>query len=311
MKSLRVLAAIVAAFGAPLLAATVDDCKELQHHGKLQQAQACFTALSQNSNSFARAQGYQGLGRYDDANQEFRTAIKEQPKLAALRVAWGQLYLDHYQPGDAAKLFEEALEIDPNAAPAYLGLARVAAEGYDKKAIDFAHQALQHDPKFAEAHEFLAYLALEDSDGNLAREEAQKALALSNEALDAMAVLASIDWLSDKLQSEWMDRIRKVDPAYGEAYAMGAHFFEINRRYKESTAYYRKALDLNPNLWAARSQLGMNLMRLGDEAEAERQLERCYEGHWRDAQTVNALRFLDTLRDYETFKTGNHRADAE
>ena len=62
------------------------------------------------------------------------------------------------------------------------------------------------------------------------------------EALDGMAVLASIDWLNDKPQSEWMDRILKVNPVYGEAYATGAHFFVINRRYEEGIEYYRKAL---------------------------------------------------------------------
>lgn len=282
-----------------------DQCQNLQHHGQLAQAQACFQTLSQNQNPFQSAEGYFGLGLYDQANDQFRLAVKEQPKSAQVRSEWGRLYLEHYQPGDAAKLFEEALEIDPSDAPAYLGLARVAAGRFDSKATTLAQEALKHDPKLFEAHELLAYLALEDGDAKLASEESQKALAANSEALDGMAVLASIDWLNGIPQSQWMDRILKINPVYGEAYATGAHFFEINRRYDEAIQYYRKALALNSKLWPARSQLGVNLMRLGNETEAKQELERCYEAHYRDPETVNSLRLLDTLGDYETFKSGS------
>jgi cellulose synthase operon protein C len=280
-----------------------DTCRQLRHHGQLREAQACFAALTQAPDALDRAEGYRGVGRYDEANEEFRTALREQPKSSLVRVEWGRMYLDHYQPGDAAKLFEEALEIDQNDAHAYLGLARVAAESYDKRAVDLANQAIRLDPKYAEAHEFLAYLALEDGNPDRAEAEAQQALNLSNEALDGMAVLASIDWLNSKPESPWIDRILKINPAYGEAYATGAHFFEINRRYQEAIAWYRKAIELNGALWAARSQLGVNLMRLGQETEARLQLERCYEAHYRNAETVNSLRLLDSLKDFETFKT--------
>ncbi len=281
----------------------LENCQTLRHHGKLNEARGCFEHLSHETDPYLRAEGYFGLGEFDNANEEFRQAYKAQPRSAQVKAEWGRMFLEHYQPSDAAKLFAEALETDPNYAAAYLGLARVFAEGYDKRAIDLAQEALKHDPKLAEAHELLAYLALEDNNPKLAIEEAEKALSASSEALDGMAVLASIDWLADKPQSEWMERILKIDPLYGEAYATGAHFFEINYRYQDAIAFYRKALALNEALWSARSELGVNLMRLGEEREAREQLERCYAAHYRNPETVNSLRLLDSLSNYETFKT--------
>jgi cellulose synthase operon protein C len=283
-------------------ASPVDTCKDLHRRGKLAEAQTCFKGLLSRPDAFLRAEGNWGLQQWQEANTEFRTADKNGPS-ALVKTEWGNLMLDHYQPEDAAQLFAEALETDPNYVTAYLGMARVAAQRYDKKAPDFAQQALQHDPKLYQAHELLAYLALEDSNTKLATEEAQKAVAISGEALDGMAVLASIDWLDDKMPSPWMERILKVNPAYGEAYATGGHFFEINRRYELAIDYYRKALRLNDTLWSARSQLAENLLRVGNETEAKVQFDRCYEAHYRDAVTKNSLALLDSLNNFETFKT--------
>jgi len=49
-----------------------------------------------------------------------------------------------------------------------------------------------------------------------------------------------IDLLNDVEHSPWFDRIAKVNPVYGEAWATAGHFFIINRRYDEGIAAYRK-----------------------------------------------------------------------
>lgn len=126
---------------------------------------------------------------------------------------------------------------------------------------------------------------------------------VSSEALDGMAVLASIDWLNQKSDSEWMGRILKVNPVYGEAYSTGAHFLVINRRYEEAISLYRKALDLSPRMWSARSELGLNLMRTAHNDEALEQLRQSYQAGYRNAETKNCLEFLDSLKDYQSFHT--------
>lgn len=300
-----ILAMGIAAAPFALGAARLDDCRTLARHGKSKEAQRCFAGLVQSSDAFLRAEGFWGLQRFEDANEQFRAAQREQPKSPEVDVEWGKLFLERFNRAEAANLFEEAKAIDPNYAPAYLGMARVAAESYSKKAVDLAHEALKRDPKLVEAQELLAYLALEDDNPQLATAEAQKALSISAEALDAMAVLASIDWLNDKPESSWMTRILALNPIYGEAYATGAHFLVINRRYEEGIRLYRKATELNPQLWEAHSQLGINLMRLGQNEEAKRHLEQSYAAGYRNAETVNSLRLLDSLKNYQTFRGNN------
>jgi tetratricopeptide (TPR) repeat protein len=290
----------------PLAAnADVSQCREFQKHGRVNEAAGCYRGLTRSSQALDRALGYGGLQQYQEANTEFQQADRATPNSAVVKTEWGNLYREHAQPGDAAKLFEEAIEADANYAPAYLGLARVLSENFDKKAVEIAQNALKLDPKLYQAHALIAYMALEDSRPNDAVAEANKALAVNSEALDGLSVLASIDWLNGKQSSTWMDQILKINPRYGEAYAAGAHFFVINYRYDDAIAFYRKALDLNPSLWAARSQLGVNLMRLGFADEARQELTRCYEAHFRDPQTVNSLRLLDTRKNYQRFQTAS------
>ncbi len=56
------------------------------------------------------------------------------------------MYLDHSQPNDAADLFQEALGIKKEHAGALLGLALIAADNWDQKAVEFAHARLKSDP---------------------------------------------------------------------------------------------------------------------------------------------------------------------
>ena len=280
-----------------------DECLALRHHGKLDDARACFTRLTGSTNPWNRAEGLWGLEKYTDARDQFLAAVEKFPKNADIRVRFGKLFLDRFNPEEANGLFDEALDIKKDHAGAILGLAYVAARGFGAKAVEFAEKAATTDPKWAEPRELLAYLALEDNDPERARKEAEQALAISPEALDAMAVLAAMDLLNGKLDTEWLPRILKINPVYGEAWATAAHFFVMNRRYEEGIALYRKALDLNPRLWSARAQLGVDLMRLGQEDEARKQLEECYANQYRSSETVNSLRLLDTYSKFDTFRT--------
>ena len=285
--------------------ATPQDCHALRKHGHRAEAQKCYESLTAAHDPFLRAEGYWGTGMYQEANNQFRIAVAQAPANAMIRVRWGRLMHERFNNTDADDLFKEALQKDPKNAQAYYGLALVSADGFDSKAIEYTAKAMELDPKLFEAHELMANLQLEDSDEGKAFAEADEALNISPEALDAMAIHAAIEILADRSPDMWLDKIRQVNPTYGEGYALVAHHLVFNRRYEDGIAYYRKAIELDPQLWSARSQLGINLMRLGQEDEPRKQLELCYDNGFRNEETVNTLRLLDSYKNFVTFKQDN------
>jgi cellulose synthase operon protein C len=284
------------------LAATPDECTTLSKHGRSAEAHACYEALTQQRDPYLRAEGYWGLEMYQQANDQFRAVVAESDGNALYRVRWGRLLHERFNNTDADNLFKEAIAKDPQNAQAYLGLALVSADGFDNAALQWGAKALELDPKLVEAHELMANLALEDSDAADAVKQADEAIKLSGDALDAMAIHAAVEILADRSPDAWLDRIRAVNPSYGEGYALVAHHLVLNRRYEEGVAYYRKAIEADPQLWSARSELGINLMRLGEEDEPRRQLEMCYDNGYRNEATVNSLRLLDSYKNFVTFK---------
>jgi cellulose synthase operon protein C len=287
---------------AAIAATTPDGCATLRKHGQSAQAHVCYEALSQQRDAYMRAEGYWGLKMYREANDQFRQAVAQSDANALFRVRWGRLLHERFNNTDADNLFKEALQRDPQNAQAYLGLALVSADGFDNAAIDWDEKALALDSSLVEAHELMAHLALEDSDTSAAGKEADAAIALSGDALDAMAIHAAIEVLADRPPDAWFDRIRSVNPHYGEAYARVAHHLILNRRYEDGIAYYRKAIELDPEDWSAHAELGINLMRLGQDDESRRELELSYANDYRDAATVNSLRLLDSYKHFVTFK---------
>ena len=283
-------------------AATPEDCHALRKHGHQTEAQKCYQSLSVAHDPYLSAEGYWGLEMYQEANNQFRAAVAQSPANAMYRVRWGRLMHERFNNTDAANLFNEALEKDPKNAQAYYGLALVSADGFDSKAVEWTAKALVLNPKLVEAHELMATLLLEDSDEEKAFAEADEALKISSEALDAMAIHAAIEILADRSPDAWLEKIRQVNPAYGEGYALVAHHLVLNRRYQDGIAYYRKAIEADPRLWSARSELGINLMRLGQEDEPRKQLEMCYDNGFRNEETVNSLRLLDSYKNFDVFK---------
>lgn len=74
-------------------------------------------------------------------------------------------------------------------------------------------------------------------------------------------------------------------------YMAHGHLLERQGNFVRAAEQYQKALELNPNLVAARSRLGITLNKLGQHVEATRQFRRAIEQQPNDAMLYNNLGF--------------------
>lgn len=278
-----------------------DDCWRARKLGR-PEAQSCFATLAKSERLWPRAEGLWGLRQFDDANAAFRLALKGSPKDPLLRVRWGRLLLERFNAADAVDLFTEALGLQQDYAPALLGLAQTYAEGFDRRALEFTKKVLEQDPNLIEARELYAQLLLEDGDFPGADKEARHALSEDPQALDAMAHLAASDLLRDAPSTEWTAKILAVNSHYGEGYAKIARHFVLNRRYEEAIANYRLAVAADPDYLPAQSELGINLMRVGEDVEAHKVLVGAYDRGFKNKPTSNSLRLLDSYKNFVVFR---------
>lgn len=274
------------------------DCWLLRKHGVEIRSQSCFQELLRSNRPEIRAEAFWGLEEWDRANEQFRLATQAPDAFPNAKIRWGMLLHERFNNKEASDLFHEVISQDPTNVDAYLGLAIVSADNFDGKAVVYLNKALALDPKRATTHELAANFALQNDERDLAASEADKALALDPEMLDAMSVHAAIELINEHSPDMWLSRIGSVNPHYGAAYAQIAHHLELHYRQVDAITYYRKAIREEPHLWSAHSALGIGLMRLGQQEEAQRELDISYNNGYRDAATVNSLRLLDSYKNY-------------
>ncbi|HEU4391695.1 MAG TPA: tetratricopeptide repeat protein, partial [Blastocatellia bacterium] len=246
------------------------------------------------------ARGVTLLEKFKEANDLFIDAREADPTFAPAFVAQGELLNQKYNYGEAASLFRDALKINPNSPDALLGLARSKQLESSDEPSAYADRALKTNTNHTGALVLRAWLELEADKSDSASELAGRALAINPNNVPAIAIRAAIQYLRERpsdLDAE-IKRALAINPQAGELFDTLAHFAVINRRYADSVAFGKRAVELSPRLWAARTQLGIQLLRIGSEAEGRAELERAFAGDPFNVWAKNSLDLLDSMREY-------------
>ncbi|HXS91618.1 MAG TPA: tetratricopeptide repeat protein [Steroidobacteraceae bacterium] len=291
----------------PRRASELRACDEHQYHGRVDQARACYSQLVNSANPVMQAEALWAIGDLQRANECFRDFAKANARAVQPRIRWARLFLQTHQYNDAAETFREALKIFPSDPYAKIGLARVLAERFEGDAGPLIEEVLREHDDLVEAYLVSAQLMLEAGQVDAAQKQLERAGDLATKQklppLEIFAMRAALETSRDRDPQPWIKRALDYNPRYGAIYEQLAHFEIMRRRYREATALLRRAVEVQPDLWSAHAELGSNLLRLGQIEEARQQLTAAYSGDPYSPTTVNSLRLLDRIDQFDVSST--------
>jgi cellulose synthase operon protein C len=247
------------------------------------------------------------IGEFHDANGFYRQANRLAPTDVAVNTAWGELFLEKYDPPEAMKSFQDALKADETWVPAVLGVARVAIDQNPPTAKSAIERALKTNPNSVQAHLLSAEMLLDERKRDDARAAIQRALKINPNSLEAFSLDAAIAFLEGRTAAfdEHVQRALTINPKYGEIYRVTGDHLARNYRFDEAADLTRRAIALDDTNVRAHADLGKHLLRTGDEPGARRALERAFKEDDFDQQTYNSLTLLDVLDKFETITDGD------
>jgi serine/threonine-protein kinase len=201
------------------------------------------------------------------------------------RSAWNKRTTDGIN--EATRNFEQALELYPNYALAYAGLADCynmlgtygakAPKEVFPKAHDAAIKSLAIDNNLAEGHAALAYATFR---GDWKWPEAEKEF---KQAISLNDNYASVhQWYANYLAAqgrfdEAIKETRRTQEIDKTSLIINAHFglvYYLAHRFDESIAECKKAIDLDPSFFVARRYMGLSYAQKGMYKEAIAEFEK-------------------------------------
>ena len=253
------------------------------------------------------ARALQALGRFQEANAAYREAAAELPGDPSIQTAWGDLFLEKYNKPEAMKSYQMAMQYDPRWLPALIGSARALADDNPPQAVALAKRVLEVDPSSVDAHLFLAEQAIDASKLDDAKQEIAKALATNPNSLQAHALTAAIAFNEDK-SAEFDAAAGKalaLAPKFSDVYRIAGEITAHNYRFDEAVTLTRRALTMTPNDPQTLADLGLQLLRTGDEAGARTALDTSFKLDGYDVVTFNLLQMMDGLEKFVTVRDGD------
>jgi tetratricopeptide (TPR) repeat protein len=123
--------------------------------------------------------------------------------------------------------------------------------------------------------------------------------------LNALSLKAAISYLRGDTAgyAATEKAVLGINPLYGRFYHTMAENLVMRRKYQESVEFYRKAVEIDPQLWAARTGLGINLMRVGEIQQGRQEVQRAFDGDPYNVWAFNTLDLLDQMDKFVQVKS--------
>lgn len=252
----------------------------------------------------------QYLGRqshvlFQDALKAYDEAIAADPSDPEPQVRVGKLFLEKYNSTEAHTAFRQILQQNPNHPAAHLGVAEALEFDGAGGTIEAAERALETNPNFVPARVFIArqFLALENLER--AEEFTRSALEINPVSLDALSVLAAIQYL-DGDQAGFAgtrDFVLSLNPQHADLFVTLADLSVRHRKYEDAAAFGERAVSIDPSSWEGYGALGLNQLRTGEIENGIQNLELAFGGDPYNVWFKNTLDLTDTFERYDVIRT--------
>jgi cellulose synthase operon protein C len=210
---------------------------------------------------------------------------------------FGYLFLDKYNATEAINVFRDCLKINKSYPPALLGIALAKKYDSDFEAELYVRNTLKVNPNLPGALNALAELAIEAEEFEEALKQTGAALAVNPADIESLSLQAFCLYIKGDQAgfSKIEKRALEVNPACGKFYSILADNLVTRRKYQEAVDWSRRAVALDPELWAAYTTLGMNLMRVGDLDQGRKAIQQAFDGDPFNIWAFNCLKLFEQM----------------
>jgi len=254
---------------------------------------------------FRLARAARGIREFLLANDAY-VQIADVPR-ADIQAEWGDVFLERHQPGDAATNYRKAIELDPDWVPAYLGLARALRDEDPEAAKSALDEARKRSPAHPDVWLLTAETHLDAEDTAAAGEALDRVAAARPGTIEEAALRAAIAFADDapSAMEAAIGRVREIDPRSALGYRRVGEQAAREYRFDDAAELARKAVGIDPDDPQAQFDLGLYLMRTGDEKGARVALERSWDLDKSGRVTKNLLDVLDRIDAFEVVNHGD------
>lgn len=248
-----------------------------------------------------------------DANDAFNQSERALKGHVPVLLWRAELFLEKYDPGHAEEVTKEVLAKAPNHPDALVWMAHVKlAQALDFDAAEsLARKALKVNPKHSQAHLVLAGISLRDMELAEADKRIDAGLKHNPRNLDLLSMKVATRFLSDDVAGfeKAKKKVLKLNPQYTRMYQIVGDYAEWEHRYEEIVKLMKEAIAIDSEDSKAQAQLGLNLIRSGDDDGGVKALQTAFDNDPFNVRVFNTLNLYEKTipQQYETHEHGQFR----
>ncbi len=205
-------------------------------------------------------------GNENDAIEDLKKAMEAAPQDSAPLARMADLRFAHKQYDDAAKLYSQALALNPNAVDALVGLVNIdLVRKQPAEALKRVQEQIARIPDNTNLYVLLGQAELRNQDSAKAEQAFQKAIDLNKNNVNAFLMLASTEVARgsvDQAITNYQQALQ-TNPRDVRLHAGLGMLLEMRGDWQKAEDSYQRALDIQPDYPLAANNLAYLMLEHG------------------------------------------------